>query len=170
METFKSYFTGRPVWMNAIMVFCAYMTFIYMPFDLFYKPVDQDAEVWFGYMLHGWAAKATEPLHWAIYGAGFYGFLKMKSWMFPWASLYVFQVAIGMVVWPLLYKGTPPLIGVAIGIPFVILGVMLWRAKNEFSDVDADAKLVVDASEVVDAETSVMIEAADKENRESTDG
>lgn len=83
MEKMKKLFAGRPHWMNALMIFCAYMTFIYMPFDLFYKPVDQDAEVWFGYMLHGWAAKATEPLHWLIYGAGFFGFLKMNNGCFP---------------------------------------------------------------------------------------
>ena len=52
--------------MTGLMVFCAYMTFIYMPFDLFYKPVAEDAEVWLGITLYGWAAKSTEPLHWAI--------------------------------------------------------------------------------------------------------
>ena len=132
MQQLKNIFSGRPHWMNALMIFCAYMTFIYMPFDMFYKPVAEDEEVWFGYMLHGWAAKATEPLHWAIYGAGFYGFLKMKSWMHPWAALYVFQIAIGMAVWPLLYQGVSPLVGVAIGLPFVALGVVLWRARPRF--------------------------------------
>ena len=121
-----------------LMVFCAYMTFIYMPFDLFYKPVDQDSEVWFGYALHGWAAKATEPLHWLIYGAGFYGFLKMKSWMFPWAALYVFQVAIAMFVFALFRGEINSVLGIAIlyaiAIPFVALGVMLWRAKPNFTN------------------------------------
>ena len=28
--------------------------------------------------LTGWWAKATEPVHWLIYGAGAYGFWKMK--------------------------------------------------------------------------------------------
>jgi len=104
-----------------------------MPFDLFYKPVDQDAEVWFGFMLHGWAAKATEPLHWLIYGAGFFGFLKMKRWMFPWAALYVVQVAIGMAVWPWLYTETDWWMGAFIGLPFAALAVMLWRAKSQFN-------------------------------------
>ena len=108
------------------------MTFIYMPFDLFYKPVDQDAEVWFGYMPHGWAAKATEPLHWLIYGAGFFGFLKMKQWMFPWAALYVAQVAIGMAVWPWLYSETAWWMGALVGLPFAALAVMLFRAKSQF--------------------------------------
>ena len=88
----------RPWWMNLIFYFCIYMTLIYMPFDLFYKPVEADEEVWFGITLHGWYAKLTEPLHWLIYGFGAYGFWKMKSWMWPWASLYLLQVVIAMFV------------------------------------------------------------------------
>ena len=133
MEKLKALFVGRPLWMNVLMVFCAYMTFIYMPFDLFYKPVEQDEEVWFGFMLHGWWAKATEPLHWLIYGAGMYGFLKMKSWMFPWAALYTFQVAISMLVWSLLYGGGNVLFGAVAALPFVILGVVLWQARSQFN-------------------------------------
>ena len=133
MEKLKALFVGRPLWMNVLMVFCAYMTFIYMPFDLFYKPVEQDKEVWFGFMLHGWWAKATEPLHWLIYGAGMYGFLQMKSWMFPWAALYTFQVAISMLVWSLLYGGGNVLFGAVAALPFVILGVMLWQARSQFN-------------------------------------
>jgi hypothetical protein len=41
--------------MNALLVFCAYMTTVYLPFDLFWKPVAEDQEVWFGFMLSGWA-------------------------------------------------------------------------------------------------------------------
>ncbi len=134
MENIKQIFKDRPHWMNAIMVFCAYMTFIYMPFDLFYKSVADDQEVWFGFMLTGWYAKATEPLHWLIYGAGFYGFLKMKTWMWPWASVYVAQVAIGMLVWSLLYAGS----GITGAIAFVLfssLAYALWRAKPLFNDL-----------------------------------
>ena len=133
ISALKAFLGVRPIWMNALMLFCAYMTFIYMPFDLFYKPVADDEEVWFGFILHGWAAKATEPIHWAIYAAGFYGFLKMKPWMFPWAALYVFQVAIAMGVWPWLNKGMSPLAGIPVAVPFIILGVMLWLAKDRFN-------------------------------------
>ena len=69
--------------MNLIWLFCIYMTFIYLPYDLFFKPVAVDQEVWFGFMLTGWAAKLTAPLHWAIYAAGAYGFWKMRWWMWP---------------------------------------------------------------------------------------
>jgi hypothetical protein len=86
------------------MVFCAYMAFVYVPWDFLWKPVSRDEEVWFGIMFTGWGAKLTEPLHWAIYAAGFYGFYRMRSWMWPWAAAYAASVAIGMLVWPLLYQ------------------------------------------------------------------
>ena len=133
VEKLKTIFVGRPIWMSALMLFCDYMTFIYMPFDLFLKPVDQDGEVWFGFMLHGWWAKATEPLHWLIYGAGLYGFYKMKPWMFPWAALYTFQVSISMLVWSLIYGGGNLVLGAIASVPFAILGVLLWRAKVLFN-------------------------------------
>ena len=142
VDAIKTFFRGRPVWMNALMLFCAYMTFIYMPFDLFYKPVAVDEEVWFGYRLHGWAAKATEPLHWAIYGAGFYGFLKMKSWMFPWAALYTFQVAIAFGVFGWLYTQAHPLVSAAMALPFTVLGIMLWRSKDRFNGIENDTSAV----------------------------
>ena len=95
----KEDWSQRPWWMNLIFYFCIYMTVIYMPFDFFYKPVELDEEVWFGITLHGWYAKLTEPLHWIIYGFGAYGFWKMKSWMWPWASVYLLQVVIAMFFW-----------------------------------------------------------------------
>lgn len=137
-------FSGRPHWMNAIMVFCAYMTFIYMPFDIFYKPVADDEEVWFGFMLTGWAAKATAPIHWLIYGFGFYGFYKMKSWMFPWASLYVVQVAIAFGLFGWLNQGAPLYISALFSIPFIVLAVMLWRApqfKNQPAQEESELEL-----------------------------
>ena len=115
-----------------LLAFCAYMTFIYMPFDMFWKPVGEDQEVWFGIMLEGWAAKATEPLHWAIYGAGFYGFLKMKPWMHPWAAVYVAQIAIGMLVWSI-GDGRGNLAGGFISAAvFTLLGIAIFNAKDEF--------------------------------------
>ena len=93
---------SRPWWMSLIFYFCIYMTFIYMPFDLFLKPVAEDEEIWFGFTLTGWYAKATEPLHWLIYGLGAYGFWRMKKWMWPWASVYVAQIVIAMFVWNIL--------------------------------------------------------------------
>ena len=152
MEKLKAALQGRPIWMNALFVFCAYMTFIYMPFDMFIKPVAEDEEIWFGFVLHGWAAKATEPIHWAIYGAGFYGFLHMKPWMHPWAAVYVVQVAIAMAVFPWLNQGAPIYAGLIVAVPFVILAVMLIRAKDTF-DGNRAVAVTPDAQEIPEAES-----------------
>lgn len=113
-----------------------------MPFDMFFKPVAEDQEVWFGIVLTGWAAKATEPLHWAIYGAGAWGFLKMRKWLWPWASLYVCQIAISMVVWSILdERGRGIEAGLIAATPFVILAVALWRSRHRFdNDFKSDSK------------------------------
>ncbi len=137
-QTLRDNLALRPLWMNAILAFCAYMTFIYMPWDFFIKPVAEDEEVWFGILLTGWAAKATEPLHWAIYGAGTVGFWRMRRWMHPWASLYVVQIAIGMFVWALLDERSPGWWGgVIAAVPFAILAVALWRSRHRFTTVAA---------------------------------
>ena len=157
MEKIKDLFSGRPLWMNAVMLFCAYMTFIYMPFDMFIKPVDKDQEVWFGFMLTGWQAKATEPLHWLIYGFGLFGFLKMKSWMWPWASLYVLQVALGMLVWTLLNDNGPgALVGLAVASPFVALAIALFMAKERFRE-EPSAVLNKEPSAVLNKEPSAVL-------------
>ena len=133
LDTLRGNFRLRPLWMNGLLLFCAYMTFIYVPWDFFIKPVAEDEEVWFGILLTGWAAKATEPLHWAIYAAGTVGFWRMRPWMHPWAAVYVVQIAIGMFVWSLLDERSPGWWGGLIAAaPFVILAVALWRAKGRF--------------------------------------
>src|SRR5262245_32852811 len=98
-------FRERPWWMNALMVFCAFMTFLYMPWDFFVKPVATDAEAWLGVLLRGPGAKLTEPIHWIIYAVGMYGFWRMRPWMWPWAAVYAATVTFGMFLWPLLYIG-----------------------------------------------------------------
>jgi short-subunit dehydrogenase len=120
--------------MNALLLFCAYMAFVYVPWDFLAKPVARDQEAWFGVLLEGWAAKLTEPLHWAIYAAGTYGFWRMRPWMWPWAAVYASQVAIGMGVWPILHYGGTR--GAAFGavafVPLALLTVALWNARPRF--------------------------------------
>jgi uncharacterized protein len=136
-------FRGRPWWMNALMVFCFYMAVVYVPWDFFLKPVHEDKEAWFGFLLHGWAAKLTEPLHWAIYAAGAYGFLRMRPWMHPWAAAYTAQIAIGTLVWALFdgiglmgaWRAVP--MGVVSFALFAWLTLALWRARPLFQTPDA---------------------------------
>lgn len=135
MKGLKQALNQRPWWLNIIWLFCLYMTFIYMPFDMFTKPYAQWEEVWFGVQLTGWPAKLTEPLHWFIYGAGSYGIWKMKQWMWPWGALYATQVVIAMFVFSFLQGGAEssifgPFIAAAI---FSVPAIALWRAKALFS-------------------------------------
>ena len=122
----------RPWWMNLMWLFCIYMTFIYLPFDLFFKPVHLDQEVWFGVVLYGWWAKLTAPLHWAIYAAGAYGFWKMRWWMWPWAAVYAAQVTFSMAVWPLLDERGSAWAAPIAGAIFAVPTWALWRAKPRF--------------------------------------
>jgi short-subunit dehydrogenase len=130
----RSLFDGRPWWMNAMMVFCAYMAVVYVPWDLFVKPVAQDQEVWFGIMFTGWAAKLLTPFHWAVYAAGAVGFRRMRSWMWPWASVYVGQIAIGMLVWSVLEVGGFGgwFVGAVAFAAFAGVAAALWKARPLF--------------------------------------
>jgi hypothetical protein len=121
--------------MTGLLAFCAYMTFLYEPFDLFWKPVETDTEVWLGIPLHGGWAKATEPLHWAIYAAGTFGFWKMRRWMHPWAAVYAGSVALGMLVWGATDpRGARALAAGAVGAAaFGALAVALWKARTHFA-------------------------------------
>jgi short-subunit dehydrogenase len=133
-EWLRVLFDGRPWWMNALMVFCGYMAFVYVPWDFLLKPAAVDEEVWFGIRFHGAAAKLLAVPHWAIYAAGAYGFRKMRPWLWPWASVYTAQVALGMLVWNGVYVGG--FIGLVLGVvsflPFLGLAWALWEARPLF--------------------------------------
>ncbi len=133
LEKLKQDWQSRPWWMNFVWYFCVYLTFIYIPFDIITKPFSEWEEVWFGFVLTGWAAKLTEPVHWLIYGAGAYGFWQMKPWLWPWAAVYSGQVTIAMVLWGYFDgRGITPaaLVG---GPMFLALTIALWRSKMPFS-------------------------------------
>jgi len=133
-EWWRERMRQRPWWMNVLMLFCAYMALVYMPWDFFVKPVARDAEAWFGFLLHGWWAKLTEPLHWAIYAAGAYGFWRMRKWMWPWAAVYAAQVALGTFVWNVVYVGGLRgwCGGLVAFVPLAALAVALWNAQERF--------------------------------------
>jgi hypothetical protein len=125
---------GRPTWVNVLLAFTAFMTFVYTPWDLFAKPVAEDQEVWFGFLLTGWAAKATEPIHWAIYAAFTYGLWKMRPWMRLWGTVYVAQLAIAMLVWNVLDERGRLLFGIVSAIVFAVLAVFYWQAGRVFEE------------------------------------
>ena len=139
LQKIKADWSIRPWWMNVMFYFCLYMTFVYMPFDVFYKPMAADEEVWFGVTLTGFWAKATAPLHWIIYAAGAYGFWRMRRWMWPWAAIYATQVVIAMAVWNLLDpRGGGPLAATIAAALFAVPMVALWRARGRFQSVAVD--------------------------------
>jgi hypothetical protein len=123
--------------MNALMIFCAFMATVYVPVDFLWKPVARDEEAWLGFLLRGWAAKATEPLHWLVYAAGAYGFWRMRPWMWPWAAAYSAQLTIGMLVWNIVYLGGVRgwLLGLVCLLPFGALTAALWNARPRFTRV-----------------------------------
>ena len=133
-EWWRTQLSRRPWWMNVLMIFCAYLAFVYVPWDFFFKPVAADREVWFGIALRGWAAKLTEPLHWAIYLAGAYGFWRMRRWMWPWAAVYAAQVAFATLVWNIAYVGGLRgwVGGLASGAAIGAVALALWRAQQAF--------------------------------------
>jgi hypothetical protein len=125
--------TARPWWMNLLWVFCLYMACVYLPFDIFLKPVAEDREVWFGVALSGWWAKATEPIHWIVYALGAWGFWGMRRWMWPWAALYTAQIAIGMLVWNIVDpRGRGWVSGLIVAAVFAVPTIALWRARPLF--------------------------------------
>jgi short-subunit dehydrogenase len=133
-DWFGELFSGRPWWMNGLMLFCGYMAIVYVPWDLFIKPMADDQEVWFGILFTGWAAKLTGLGHWFVYGAGAYGFRRMRPWMPTWSALYVAQIAFSMLVWSLSQLGffVGLLAGSVSAVPFVLLAMALWNARDQF--------------------------------------
>ena len=125
---------GGSWWANGLLLFCLYMTVVYLPFDLFYKPVAQDQEVWFGLMFTGWSAKMGGVLHWLVYGFGAYGFLHHRGWLYPWAGLYVLQVALSMLLWALFdERGSGLLQGTIAALPFIGLALLLHLKPTSYT-------------------------------------
>jgi len=132
----RGFLARQPRAVGGVFLFCAFMTFVYMPYDVFVKLFTQELadaeEVWLGFMLRGGAAKLTEPLHWAIYAALTFGFYRERAWAWPFAALYTLQVSIGSLVWSFLYPSYGPLgmlLAVVVTLLFAALAHALWRAR-----------------------------------------
>lgn len=91
---------SRPWWAWCMSAFCACTVVFLVSRDLF-VPTVRDTEVWLGLEVHGWLAWLTAPIHWFLFGLGAWGFWWMRSWVWPWASVYAFQIAVGHLVWNL---------------------------------------------------------------------
>ena len=128
-------FRERPWWMSAVMVFSAYMAFIYVPWDLFVKPMAEDEEVWFGILFHGFWAKVFAIPHWFVYAAAVYGFRRRRPWMAFWAPAYVAQVAFGIYLWTAMAQGgfTGLVLGLIPALPFAGLAYAFWNARDYFA-------------------------------------
>jgi nucleoside triphosphate diphosphatase len=125
-----------PLSVRAVFAFSLFMTFVYMPYDFFMKPFTQSIaaaeEVWFGLMLRGWTAKLTEPIHWLIYAALAYGFYHERPWAWTLAALYTLQVAVGTLVWTVLYASYGAIgnvLAVVVALLFAALAASVWRAR-----------------------------------------
>jgi hypothetical protein len=88
----------RPPWMTALALFCLATVVFLAARDLFVAHT-RDVEVWLGVELRGRAALLTAPVHWAVFGAGAWGFWRQRPWILPAASAYLFYVALSHLVW-----------------------------------------------------------------------
>jgi len=150
VENFRSSWQVQPWWMKGVWLFCLYMTFVYMPWDFFLKPQAQWEQVWLGFTIRGWPAKLTEPIHWAIYASGSWGFLHMRRWMWPWAAVYSVQVMIAMIIFNTIAgpemgdgRGGGPIMSVIIGGFLAWLTWKLWQARELFQpDMTAESPVL----------------------------
>jgi ribosomal protein S18 acetylase RimI-like enzyme len=116
--------------MPALAAFCA-ATVPFLAYRDLFVPHVRDVEVWLGFELHGAAALATAPLHWAIFAVGAWAFWRQEPWVVPAAAAYTFYVALSHLIWS---EASPHGNGWAIGLAqaaaISIPGVLLLRARR----------------------------------------
>ena len=128
----------RPWWMTLVLGLCLFGTFLYLPYDLLFTPLDRAEEVWFGVTLHGWAAKAGEVAHWLVYAVGAWGIWFRRPWLPIAAGVYMLQVAAAHLVWSELDpRGNGFWIGLLQCAVFVAAAVLFFRARGEFTAATA---------------------------------
>ena len=136
MERIRDLLREYPLSVSGVFLFSLFMTFVYLPYDFLlkplFRPIEAAQEVWLGFMLRGWAAKLTEPLHWLLYGVLSYGFYARRAWAWPLAALYTLQVAAGTLIWTLLYASYGAVgnaLAFAVAGLFAALALAVWRAR-----------------------------------------
>ena len=116
--------------MTALSLFCVASVVLMITRDLFY-PASRDVEVWFGFEVHGTAARLTAPLHWILFLAGAWGFWSQRPWILPAAAAYAFYIALSHLVWSEASpKGHGWMAGLAQALALSIPGVLLLRAHR----------------------------------------
>lgn len=134
----KAEWAKRPWWLNLILLFALYMTFVYSLFDVVLKPLAEDEDVWLGLMFHGWAAKVGGVVHWVVYAALAWGLWHMKRWVWLLGSLYTSQVAVAMLLWPLMQTDSGSLMSALIaGALFAVPAIAFWRSKALFYGISS---------------------------------
>ena len=128
----------RPWWMTLVLGLCLFGTFLYLPYDLLFTPLDRAEEVWFGVTLRGWAAKAGEVAHWLVYAVGAWGLWLMRPWLPIAAGLYLLQVAVAHLVWSELDpRGNGIWIGLLQCAVFVAAATLFFRSRGRFTAATA---------------------------------
>jgi hypothetical protein len=84
--------------MTALAVFCAGTVAFLAVRDLF-VPASRDVEVWFGFELHGAAARWSAPVHWGIFAFGAWAAWTARPWVTTAAAAYTFYIALSHLVW-----------------------------------------------------------------------
>jgi len=84
--------------MTALALFCAATAVFLAVRDLF-VPRARDVEVWFGFELHGAAARWSAPLHWAIFAFGAWAAWRARPWVARGAIGYAIYVAVSHAIW-----------------------------------------------------------------------
>ena len=132
IDQLKNNLTLRPGWMNLVLFFCFYMTFIYLPWDIFVKPITEDQEVWFGVLFYGWLAKVGGVFHWVVYGTFLYGMWNMKQWLVSGMILYLWQVGASMIIWNWVSEGQIGWFGFLSGLVFILLSYLFYDRREFF--------------------------------------
>ena len=84
--------------MTGLASFCA-ATVVFLAVRDLFVPEARDVEVWFGFALHGAAARWTAPLHWAIFAVGAWASWRARPWVARAALGYAIYVAASHVIW-----------------------------------------------------------------------
>jgi len=116
--------------MSALALFCL-AAVPFLAYRDLVVPEIRAVEVWLGFELHGTAALASAPLHWAIFLLGAWGFWRQRPWIVPAAAGYAFYVALGHFVWSITSpRGYGAFAGGAMAAAFSLPGFVLLAVER----------------------------------------